>query len=158
MGWIRSHSVWKTDCLKKFQHISYPFDIHYVIVDLTFIIKIMILFFQFRVWGTMSLELWLLYDFFPKWGKSAGGSRTFWIISKSCPMYITANVYRQTTDKLMFKGVIFTVRWIRKLDIVKCAINKQNILIFNQSFVFYPNNVLCKVKSHINVKITVVCL
>ena len=26
----------------------------------------------------------------------------------------TANVYRQTTDKLMFKGVISTVRWIRK--------------------------------------------
>ena len=26
----------------------------------------------------------------------------------------TANVYRQTTDKLMFKSVISTVRWIRK--------------------------------------------
>ena len=26
----------------------------------------------------------------------------------------TANAYRQTTDKLMFKSVISTVRWIRK--------------------------------------------
>ena len=26
----------------------------------------------------------------------------------------TANVYRQTTDKLMFKSVISTVRWMRK--------------------------------------------
>ena len=26
----------------------------------------------------------------------------------------TANVYRQTTDKLMFKSVISTIRWIRK--------------------------------------------
>ena len=26
----------------------------------------------------------------------------------------TANVYRQTTDKLMFKSVISTVRWNRK--------------------------------------------
>ena len=26
----------------------------------------------------------------------------------------TANVYRQTTDKLMFISVISTVRWIRK--------------------------------------------
>ena len=41
---------------------------------------------------------------------------------------------------------------------VKCAINKQNILIFNLRFMFYPKNVLSKVKSHIKVKITVVCL
>ena len=46
----------------------------------------------------------------------------------------------------------------RKYDIVKCAINKQNILIFTLRFVFYPKNVLSKVKSHIKVKITVVCL
>ena len=39
----------------------------------------------------------------------------------------TENDYRQTTDKLMFKSVISTVRWIRKLDIIKCAINKQNM-------------------------------
>ena len=43
----------------------------------------------------------------------------------------TANVYWQTTDKLMFKSVISTFRWIRKYDTVKYAINKQNILIFN---------------------------
>ena len=41
---------------------------------------------------------------------------------------------------------------------VKCAINKQNILIFNLRFMFYPKNVLSKVKSQIKVKITVVCL
>ena len=41
---------------------------------------------------------------------------------------------------------------------VKCAINKQNILIFNLRFMFYPKNVLSKIKSHIKVKITVVCL
>ena len=70
----------------------------------------------------------------------------------------TANVYIQTTDKPMFISVISTVRWIRKLDIVKCKINKQNILIFNLRFVFYPQNVLSKMKSHIKVKITVVCL
>ena len=28
--------------------------------------------------------------------------------------FCTANAYRQTTDKLMFKSVISTVRWIRK--------------------------------------------
>ena len=70
----------------------------------------------------------------------------------------TANDYRQTTDKLILKHVISTLRWIRKLDMVKCAINKQNILIFTLRFVFYPKNVLSKVKSHIKVKITVVCL
>ena len=41
---------------------------------------------------------------------------------------------------------------------VKCAINKQNILTFDLRFGFYPKNVLSKVKSHIKVKITVVCL
>ena len=65
----------------------------------------------------------------------------------------------QTNDKkLMFKSVISTFRLIRKQDIVTCAFNKQNMLIFNQSFVFYPKNVLSKIKSHIKVKITVVCL
>ena len=29
-------------------------------------------------------------------------------------MKYTANAYRRTTDKLMFKSVISTVRWIRK--------------------------------------------
>ena len=70
----------------------------------------------------------------------------------------TANAYRQMTDKLMFKSVISTVRRIRKQDIVICPFNKQNMLIFNQSFVFYPKNVLSKMKSHIRVKITFVCL
>ena len=73
-------------------------------------------------------------------------------------LHYTANVYRQTTDKLMFKNVISAVRWIRKLDIVKCAINKQNTLIFKLKFVLYPKNVLSKVNSHIKVKITGVCL
>ena len=36
----------------------------------------------------------------------------------------TANVYRQTTDELMFKSVISTQRWIKKWNIVECAINK----------------------------------
>ena len=36
----------------------------------------------------------------------------------------TANDYRQTTDELMFKGVISTQRCIKKLNIVECAINK----------------------------------
>ena len=40
-------------------------------------------------------------------------------------------------------------------DIVKCGINNQNIMIFNLRFMFYPKNVLSKVKSHIKVKITV---
>ena len=31
---------------------------------------------------------------------------------------------------------------------VKCAINKQNILTFDLRFRFYPKNVLSKVKSH----------
>ena len=36
-------------------------------------------------------------------------------ISKNICKYIyTANAYRQRTDKLMFKSVISTVRWIRK--------------------------------------------
>ena len=41
---------------------------------------------------------------------------------------------------------------------VKWAINKQNILIFNLRFMFHLKNVLSKVKNHIKVKITVVCL
>ena len=36
----------------------------------------------------------------------------------------TANVYRQTTDELMFKSIISTQRWIKKWNIVECAINK----------------------------------
>ena len=41
---------------------------------------------------------------------------------------------------------------------VKCAINKQNVLIFNLRFMCNPKNVLNKVKSHIKVKIKVFCL
>ena len=43
-------------------------------------------------------------------GKSLSGALIF---ASTNPQY-TANVYRQTTDKLMFKSVISTVRWIRK--------------------------------------------
>ena len=38
--------------------------------------------------------------------------------------FYTANVYRQTTDKLMFKSVISTQRWVKKLNIVECAMKK----------------------------------
>ena len=35
-------------------------------------------------------------------------------VVEQCNIEYTANAYRQTTDKLMFKSVISTVRWIRK--------------------------------------------
>ena len=44
--------------------------------------------------------------------------RMAWIHFNICKLHIyftyTANVYRHTTDKLMFISVISTVRWIRK--------------------------------------------
>ena len=39
-----------------------------------------------------------------------------------------------------------------------CYQQALNILIFDLRFMFYPKNVLSKVKCHIKVKITVVCL
>ena len=58
-----------------------------------------------------------------KWGIFALVPLTqIYQISSSTVFSNTANVYRQMTDKLMFISVISTVRWIRKLDIVKCKI------------------------------------
>ena len=50
------------------------------------------------------------------------GSKLGLYVSFLIPLY-TANDYRQTTDELMFKGVISTQRCIKKLNIVECAIN-----------------------------------
>ena len=41
-------------------------------------------------------------------------SQKIFTFAKLDGMY-TANAYRQTTDKLTFKSVISTVRWIRKI-------------------------------------------
>ena len=72
--------------------------------------------------------------------------------------YIQLSWSREAGRWRCMVGVYGSLAYLLLSDIVKCKINKQNILIFKLRFVFYPQNVLSKMKSHIKVKITVVCL
>ena len=74
-----------------------------------------------------QIALSSIANYFRSYRKKQFGIRYFAIEVYNKVVSYTANVYWQTTDKLLFKSVISTVRWIRKLDIIKCAINKQNM-------------------------------